>query len=58
MKETFLAEPQEVPHVSCDHCGKLTDSQAYSLLLARRRLEREWVFCSLEHLREWAAPIR
>lgn len=57
MIETFHPEGQKVPKVHCEHCGELTGSQAYSILLVRNKITREWLFCSLEHLRDWAAPI-
>lgn len=58
MIETYHPTPKPVPDIDCEHCGKHTTNQAYSMLLARPRVTREWVFCSLTCLRSWIAPIR
>lgn len=58
MIETFHPTPQQVPDVPCEHCGHRTDTQAYSLMIARSKVTREWTFCSLQHLRAWLKPMR
>lgn len=49
--------PADIPTVTCDHCGKPMRSQIYTLEQTRPKVTREWVFDTLECLREWVAPI-
>lgn len=56
--EIYHSPPIEVPWETCALCSAVTESQMYEITLTRRQVTRKWIFCSLECLRAWAAPIR
>jgi len=56
--ETFHSPAQEVPDVDCAVCHEPASTQAYVVALKRPLVTRKWYFCSLAHLRVWAAPVR
>ena len=58
MIETYYDQPTKVPVVACDHCGRLTKTQVYTLTLTREKVEREWRFDTMECLRDWVKPAR
>lgn len=58
MIETLHRTPQPVPEVTCERCGTVTETQAYSLLIIRPQVTREWTFCTLECARKWLKPVR